>query len=340
MSRRNLLRLAAGVWLPGLLIAAWARTAETESAPPMPPVLKQGSDFVGNAVCAGCHAPYSALVDQTPHGSPEIGNGCEGCHGAGAGHVRQMATATSPAAIEVGRSLIFSFDQSPSENAGRCIGCHEGNQDTQHFDHSEHQLNGVACQDCHSPHLTAAGSADSGEPGLEPLIQRDFIRNAPLRREEDRWLNERLLREGQPDLCFGCHATIEGQFALPTHHPVPEGLVACTDCHNPHGSRNLLMLRSANSETCVGCHVEKRGPFVFEHAPVKVEGCTSCHTPHGSVNRMLLLRREERFLCLQCHVDPFAPNVPHGRLGFQTSGDCIRCHVAVHGSNSSPYLLD
>jgi hypothetical protein len=32
--------------------------------------------------------------------------------------------------------------------------------------------------------------------------------------------------------------------------------------------------------------------------------------------------------------------VPHGRLGFQTAGECTRCHVAVHGSNTSPYLLD
>jgi predicted CXXCH cytochrome family protein len=79
--------------------------------------------------------------------------------------------------------------------------------------------------------------------------------------------------------------------------------------------------------------VEKRGPFVFEHSAVKVEGCVACHTPHGSVNRMLLVRREERFLCLSCHVNPTAVNVPHSRLSFQTRGDCTRCHVSIHGSN-------
>jgi hypothetical protein len=53
----------------------------------------------------------------------------------------------------------------------------------------------------------------------------------------------------------------------------------------------------------------------------------------------MLLRREGRFLCLQCHVDPAAINVPHGRLTYTTTGECVRCHAAVHGSNAGPFLL-
>jgi hypothetical protein len=34
--------------------------------------------------------------------------------------------------------------------------------------------------------------------------------------------------------------------------------------------------------TCVKCHGDKRGPFTFEHAPVRLEGCGACHQPHGS----------------------------------------------------------
>ena len=112
---------------------------------------------------------------------------------------------------------------------------------------------------------------------------------------------------------------------------------------------NHFQLNKANWEACVKCHVEKRGPFVYEHPVVRVEGCAACHTPHGSVNNFLLKRREMRLLCLQCHsVFHTSPsvsglngqaNVPHGRLGFQTSGDCTRCHVAIHGSNFDEYLL-
>jgi predicted CXXCH cytochrome family protein len=80
--------------------------------------------------------------------------------------------------------------------------------------------------------------------------------------------------------------------------------------------------------------VEKRGPYVYEHPAVRVEGCAVCHNPHGSTNRMLLVRREGRQLCLQCHTGFHGQDgVPHSRLGFQTSGECTRCHVSVHGSN-------
>jgi DmsE family decaheme c-type cytochrome len=102
---------------------------------------------------------------------------------------------------------------------------------------------------------------------------------------------------------------------------------------------NRPLLKKANFEVCVGCHAEKRGPFLYEHASVKVEGCTACHSPHGTVEPHLLLRREGRFLCLQCHVNPSATNVPHSRLSFQTRGDCVRCHVQIHGSNADQFFL-
>jgi DmsE family decaheme c-type cytochrome len=184
--------------------------------------------------------------------------------------------------------------------------------------------------DCHATHLVEAAR----NPKTVPLglAQANFF-SVPKLPEETRWLNNSLLKKPQPDLCFGCHGNIQAQFALPTHHRVPEGAMKCTDCHNTHGTSNRATLRQSGWETCTQCHTEKRGPFVFEHSAVKVEGCTACHTPHGSVNRMLLVRREERLLCFQCHVDPFAANVPHSRLSFQTRGDCTRCHASIHGSN-------
>jgi len=154
---------------------------------------------------------------------------------------------------------------------------------------------------------------------------------------------------GVNDTCLACHGDKEAKgadgksiaveattFAQSVHG---EMHLKCTDCHEAHGTMNRPLLKKVNFEVCVGCHAEKRGPFLYEHASVKVEGCTACHSPHGTVEPHLLLRREGRFLCLQCHVNPSAANVPHSRLSFQTRGDCVRCHVQIHGSNADPFFL-
>lgn len=295
----------------------------------------------------------AAAATQGPAG-PFVVTGCEACHGPGKAHMdAEVAAAGDPAKTLAGTKLIFKFDGNPKENADRCLACHDSGKPQAGFGHSMHMAAGVACQDCHSPHLVDATKAIAGpgtNPGpVQPASAQARMFEVPQLAKETRWLNSSLLKEPQPGICFSCHQTVQGQFALPEHHRVPEGFMKCTDCHNPHGSSNHFNLTKSNWETCVKCHVEKRGPFVFEHAPVKAEGCVDCHTPHGSVNNFLLKRREQRLLCLQCHsvfhTTPEisghrgAANVPHGRGGYQASGPCTRCHVAVHGSNFDEFLL-
>jgi predicted CXXCH cytochrome family protein len=307
------------------------------------PADGQVGDYAGTEVCTACHPVQTDMFAKTAHAkaapkSVEYGTGCESCHGPGKAHVQAIeAAGGDDQKTAAAKELIFAFRGKPDENSGRCLTCHITSHDQSIFDRSEHKLHGVSCQQCHSAHLVEA--LDVKEKTEAPHAQAQFT-TAPRIEEQNRWITESLLRQVQPRLCFSCHSTIQAQFALPTHHRVPERFMKCTDCHNAHGTNNQPMLRKTAWESCVECHTEKRGPFVFEHAAVKVEGCNGCHTPHGTVNRMLLLRREGRFLCLQCHVDPQAPNVPHGRLGFATKGECARCHVAVHGSNFNQFLLN
>jgi predicted CXXCH cytochrome family protein len=304
--------------------------------PPSPDQL------VGNDRCRACHRAEVTQYNKTSHSRLEQAGmtimSCESCHGPGKAHVEgQEAARGDEAKTLEANKLIFSFRASPKENSERCLGCHKTSKQQDSFLHSGHLASAVACSNCHATHLVNAIKDPS--KGNAPAAQPQFFQ-VPDRADETRWLSSSLLKSSKPNLCYTCHATVRGQFAQPVHHRVPEGLMKCSDCHSPHGTLNPSSLVKTQTETCVQCHVDKRGPFVHEHPAAKVEGCVACHSPHGSANRMLLVRREGRQLCLQCHTGfHLLSQAPHGRLGFQTSGECTRCHVSIHGSNFDVNLL-
>jgi len=146
-----------------------------------------------------------------------------------------------------------------------------------------------------------------------------------------------------PETCFQCHLETRAAFNLPHHHPVLEGKMSCTACHEPHKGDAVKAggteLASFN-ETCFQCHSVQRGPFVFEHEALR-EGCLTCHQPHGSVNQRMLTERNQT-LCLKCH---FQQQLAAGVLliggrdhtSFLKRGTCwsASCHEAVHGSQVS-----
>jgi DmsE family decaheme c-type cytochrome len=150
-----------------------------------------------------------------------------------------------------------------------------------------------------------------------------------------------LLKASQPMLCYQCHSDVKGTFAMPFHHPVNEGAVTCSDCHDPHGTFNENNLRSTVDQNliCTKCHVEKRGPFVYEHAAVKGEGCMGCHTPHGSQNARLLNMPSVATMCNQCH-SPVAAGTFHSMgAGSSELTPCTNCHTWIHGSNLNQAFL-
>lgn len=327
----------------GSLVAQTRPASDSPASVSARAIARQdGGQYVGAERCRSCHKAEFVEFGKTAHANLKQTatsvTGCESCHGPGGPHVEgEEAAHGDEAKTAAAAKLIFSFHSNAKKNSERCLACHLTSKDQARFDHSAHMLNGVSCSDCHATHLV--GASDSPKATAVQDAQAKFF-SVPALPEENRWLHNSLLKKSQPELCYQCHANVRAAFALPQHHRVPEGALKCTDCHATHGSNNRASMTKANWETCVGCHTEKRGPWVFEHASVKVEGCTACHTPHGSTNRALLARREERMLCLQCHTAPQATNVPHSRLSFQTQGDCSRCHVQIHGSNSSEYYLN
>jgi DmsE family decaheme c-type cytochrome len=305
--------LAAGQ-LPARTIQKSHKDTQKAAASTAKPV----AHYVGVDTCKMCHADvFKNHFENTPHYKTLLlkepsKQGCEGCHGPGSIHVNSGGQTPPP----------YDFTKMTAQaTAKRCMTCHQTRHENMHFLNSVHFEKGVTCTDCHSVHH----SNDS-----------NF-----------------LLVKQQPQLCFTCHRTIQPLFHMPFHHKVIEGMVQCTDCHNPHGSNTDLalnptgenkQLRSgpAGDAVCFKCHVDKQGPFVFEHQPIKTEGCVACHNPHGSPNPHLLRYANVNQLCLQCHTPstfsgaPGAPSFHNQRTRFQS---CTYCHTQIHGSNVSPIFF-
>lgn len=157
-----------------------------------------------------------------------------------------------------------------------------------------------------------------------------------------------MMKGSSIDLCLNCHKSAQVQFSQTTHHRLKEGVLECSNCHNPHGTANGNQLRADNKQVCVQCHQDKRGPFMYEHpASDNANGCLTCHENHGGNSRNMLKMRDPKTLCMSCHSREAIGQ--HGVSGFQyvngaptsgltSAGDCTRCHEEIHGSNSSPYF--
>jgi DmsE family decaheme c-type cytochrome len=150
-------------------------------------------------------------------------------------------------------------------------------------------------------------------------------------------------------VCMSCHTAIRAQMMRTSHHPVREGLMECTSCHNPHdGTRPKMIKADWANELCYQCHTEKRGPFLWEHGPVR-ENCLNCHNPHGSNHDKMLVARLP-WLCQRCHLNTRHPGtfydgrVGGGSLALSTNRAvehaCKNCHQNIHGGNapSGPYF--
>ena len=206
-----------------------------------------------------------------------------------------------------------------------CLTCHEKGART-NWHGGAHDRRDVTCISCHSIHNYKSAAA-------QLKTANDF------------------------DTCFTCHKQMRAKFQRTSHHPLREGKMQCSNCHNPHDSTQPKMISAATvNEKCYQCHTEKRGPFVWEHEPVR-ESCVTCHDPHGS-NHPRLTVAMQPYLCQRCHANSGHPGTlydknnavggplvaqspPSGVTTTQTivsprilSRGCVNCHQSIHGSNS------
>jgi DmsE family decaheme c-type cytochrome len=260
------------------------------------------------ADCRGCHEESLGQFDRTHHAG--AADSCYACHQGAEAHAAGMMEGKQVPGPSIARL-------GAKESNALCLSCHEGTHNETWLG-SPHERRGVRCIDCHSVHRFKSA-------------------------------RQQLKAASDPETCYACHQSIRAQSLRTSHHPVREGLMTCGSCHDPHEGAKPKMIRAEYvNELCLQCHTEKRGPFLWEHAPVR-ENCLQCHNAHGS-NHDKLLVSQQPWLCQRCHLNTRHPGTLYG--GFNSSGDlatasnrsvehaCKNCHQNVHGGNhpSGPYL--
>ncbi len=300
-------------------------------------------DYVGSETCQACHEEQFKSFSHTAHarllkaGWKAERQGCESCHGPGKAHVEGGGDKTK----------IRTFrNESAKQKSEACLACHAGREEHNNFRRGEHWRNDVACTDCHSPHITSTLAEKASGPSVD---RRDVPSSlqpvGPFSAHVTDLAPPKMLINTEPQLCMKCHNETKAQFTQPFHHRVLEGTMKCSDCHNPHGGFELKQARLAvgADASCLKCHADKQGPFVFEHAPLKIEGCTACHTPHGATNPKMLKRSSVNQLCLECHTNTQeigAPNTPSfHNLATTRFQNCTTCHAKIHGSNTHKFYF-
>jgi len=309
---------AAGDQRPteGLFVPPQRPAARTPAQEPAgqggqpPPAAGQpapASGYIGDIACLECHDEQRKGYTDTMHGradhprSPAAAHGCESCHGPAAKHAEEPDV---PGSIRVFTKI------PPREASDACMTCHRREEHAM-WDGSSHDSRSMSCISCHSVHAFKSDRAQLKAPT-------------------------------QQATCRTCHRDKIAKLDRSGHMPLREGKMDCSTCHNPHGSTNVRMLRRGDSiaEACTSCHADKRGPYLWEHAPTR-DGCVTCHDPHGSSNERMLVAKPP-ILCQRCHVMTRHPSTIYdgALIGSGASPSvriyarsCVTCHSMIHGSN-------
>jgi len=263
---------------------------------------KPTGDYVGEAMCATCHDQSYKGTKHALMLNERTPAATHGCESCH-GPGKGHADSGDPALIKNPKKM------KPADVSDICTSCHNRASHAL-WEGSQHFQRNLTCTTCHSVH------APKGEP--------------------------QLVARTEKELCATCHRPIVNRQHRFSHMPAREGGLTCSSCHNPHGSTNVRLLKAGTTidESCTSCHTDKRGPYLWEHAPVS-ESCTTCHEPHGTNNERMLVSKLP-FLCQRCHVTSRHPPTVYEGYLLQNSANgnkifaraCANCHTQVHGSNA------
>lgn len=271
-------------------------------------------------------------------------------------HSTEQATIPSSVCLDCHEDAPNALKGTAHDPAGveviACADCHRGPTTALHLD-DPGTYTPIIPADLPADSLTAVCTSCHTDSHALNLYERDPHSDAQLSctachkiHNNDKYAG--LLKGPENTVCLECHVPVRSDFALPSHHPVMEGVVGCRDCHMEVAQSPKQRRAGGPGESCIACHGRMQGPFPFEHEPAvnysaNEGGCLNCHNPHGSGFPMLLKQSYESpglSLCSQCHTVPpkHLNNIKHGTSWAGLP--CYECHTDIHGSYTSPYLLD
>ena len=251
--------------------------------------------------CKGCHAERATALAATSMGKLS----CQTCHGEGAKHIEAAGDKSNPGFA----TIINPTTAAPEKVNASCIQCHKDGR--MFWKTGIHANKKLSCASCHKIH-----------PKDPTKINKAL-----------------LIKPSETETCFVCHKDKVALVRRSSHMPVKEGKLVCATCHNPHGTAAPKNIKAATTnELCYKCHTEKRGPYLWEHPPVR-DNCLNCHDAHGSQHDKMLIAKRPFLICQRCHITTRHPSTLYDntQIGLQNNRifnrACLNCHSTIHGSN-------
>jgi len=176
------------------------------------------------------------------------------------------------------------------------------------------------CITCHDQTATALKTAKSVHKPMEGNCQQCHEVHASNFKNQ--------LKAEPAELCVSCHKEVKEQIAnAKFKHSAVSTDKACMNCHQPHSSATVKLVKDNLPAACMTCHdkplttADKRPvPAVPEvlakdlsqHGPIREGNCGGCHTLHGGQETRLLAKPypetfyeafavEKYALCFTCH---------------------------------------
>lgn len=268
------------------------------------PLIASGAHFAHFSTSAAAYGPMLTAQNST---------GCQACHNvSSANHVNQS--------IDLNGTLGYLRN-----GTGTCTPCHAAQVNW--------STGAVTCESCHTgtlsvingataPNKSLAATAGHGAPAIGKGCTACHERNARHINGGSR-LQAQLKGSLNAD-CRYCHdnasVVVTGTFQNMSTHFLTKGgsqAMACAQCHDPHGSTNLHMIKTVINGKAIVFNDAMNG---LVNTSTNQGLCQVCHTQTTHYRAGVPETSHPTANCLSCH--------DHRATGgaFKPTGTCDACH--------------